>query len=367
MRFLHLSDLHIGKRLAGFSLLDEQRKILFDAIEECKKHETHVIVLAGDIYDVATPSQSATTLLSDFLIACNENHIEVLAIPGNHDSAERLGFVSSLLNREGIHIVSTIEESLKPIEIEDARFFLFPFFKHFDINHAFGKEFETYEEAASYLLSLLELSKDKANVLVAHQTVLPRGKELKRSKSEDVVIGTIMNIDANLFKDFTYVALGHIHMEQQVADNAIYPGAIYKYDAAEANYEKNFHFVTVDKDGFRIEKVPIHFEKDVRVIEGLFDDIIHQAGSEDYVFLRLLDEALVESPMEKARRIFPNCCGVFSAKIEREMALENEDIIDEDLPPLELLKRFYLWSEGKELSDYQLSVAQEILEGEDEE
>ena len=368
MKFLHLADLHLGKRLSGFSLIEDQHYILFKALDLCVQKKVGVIALCGDIYDTAVPTQAATSLLSDFLVEANKRLIKVLMIPGNHDSAERLGFAASLLHSEGVYIVSNLSEAIKPIELEDVDFYLFPFFKHFDVNHEFNQQCETYEEAARYLLSRIQLNPDKPSVLLAHHTVYPRTGELKRSRSEEIAIGTVGNIDALIFKDFTYVALGHIHKAQQVANNAFYSGAIYKYHSDEVDYEKNFFFVEVDKDGYRIEYEPIPFLHDVVVLTGTMEELLHHPYCEDYVFLVLKDQDVIMNSMDKARRVFPNCCAItYESKhyenIETELLKEEE----EEKTPFEMLSLFYKWNQGEELSEYQKEVAKALLEEEEEE
>lgn len=358
----------MGKKLAGFSLIEDQRHILFYALDRCVAKGVKTVLLCGDIYDTAIPTQAATSLLSEFLVKANNLGIKVLLIPGNHDSSERLGFASSLLNSEGVYIVSTLEEALEPIKIEGVNFYLLPFFKHYDVNRAFGTNCVSYEEATELLIEKMNLDKNLPNVLLCHQTVFLKGKDLIRSSSEDVAIGDVANIDANVFEDFTYVALGHIHKAQKVAPNAYYPGAIYKYHVDEADYEKTFCFVEISEKGFKQEFEPMDYIRNLRVIRGTMEEILQKEPSEDYVFLVLLDEVPVNNAMEKARRVFPYCIGLRYEVKDRESSTPLEEpVLIENASPIEMLTSFYKWTMQEELSDAQKELAISLFEGGEEE
>lgn len=365
MKFLHISDLHLGKRLHGFSLLEDQKFFLFDRVLPLlKEKHIHVLVIAGDIYDVPIPPQDAVVMLDEFLFRCAEEGIEVLMISGNHDSSDRLSYGSRFFAAKKVHIATSIKDSLQPIEVDGVNFYLLPFFKHHDVNGVFGTEFKDYATAAAYLVEKMALDPNKQNVLVAHQLVLPEGGEsaLLRSKSEEVSVGAIPNIPSEVFKDYTYVALGHIHKPQKVGPNAYYCGCPIKYHVDECKDVKAFHIVEISEKGYSLEKLPIVPLRDLVAICGKFDDIIRSNPSDDYVSISLTDDLPIENAMDKLRAAcFPRCVGIEYPN------LGGDDIDLEEMPvlesktPEELFEDFYSNVMGMPLSDFQKKTVSELL------
>lgn len=374
MKFLHISDLHLGKRLHGFSLLNDQRFFLFDRVLPLLKEQNiRVLVIAGDIYDVPIPPQDAVVMLDEFLYSCADSGIEVLLVSGNHDSSDRLSYGSRFFAAKNVHIVTSIKDSLHPIVVDGVNFYLLPFMKHHDVNGVFDTEFKDYASAAAYLVEQMNLDLTKKNVLVAHQLVLPESGEsaLLRSKSEEVTVGAIPNIPSAVFKDFTYVALGHIHKPQKVGANAYYCGCPIKYHVDEWKDVKSFYIVDIKEDGYILEKLPIVPLRDLVVVSGSFDDIIHSNPTDDYVSVSLTDDLPIENAMDKLRAAcFPRCVGIEYPN------LGGEDIDLEETPdlesktPEELFEDFYSSVMGLPLSDYQKKTVNELLakaKGEDHE
>ena len=366
MKFLNISDLHLGKRLHGFSLLDDQRFFLFDHVLPLLKEEgIHVLVIAGDIYDAAIPPQEAVILLDEFLFRCAQDGIEVLMISGNHDSSDRLSYGSRIFASKAIHIATSVEDALHPIVIEGVNFYLLPFMKHHDVNGRFKTEFKDYASAASFMVEQMHLDLSVPNVLVAHQLVLPEGGEgaLVRSKSEEATVGAIPNFPSEIFKDFTYVALGHIHKPQKVGANAYFCGCPIKYHVDEAKNEKHFNIVTIENGKFTLETRPIVPLHDLVIEEGTFEDVIRRPSSEDYVAVVLKDDVPIEGAMDKIRAAnFKRCVAIDYPNIGGvDLDLDEAPDISSE-PPEALLEKFYENVMGNPLTDYQKQTAMELLE-----
>ena len=364
MKFLHLSDLHLGKRLRGFSLLEDQRHFLFEeTIPLLKEEKIDVLVIAGDIYDVPAPSQDAVVLLDDFITTCANEHIKVLMIPGNHDSSLRLSYGSKIFRDRGIYIVTDIKDSLKPIEIERYRFYLLPFMKHHDVNAAFGTEFKDYNSAAAFMVEQMNLDRGYINILVAHQLVIPFHGDPEFAGSEEVVVGTIGNINCSTFSKFDYVALGHIHKPQKIGDNIFYCGSPLRYHVDEARQEKSFFIVSVQKERAEITHKPIHVLHELRIVEGEYADVIAMPKSEDYVFVNLLDKAYIENAIDALRQtVFPRCLGLGYPNIATNESDEEATPEFDSEHPEELFPKFYEMVLGQDLSQFQSDTVLELLE-----
>ncbi|MCR5490782.1 MAG: exonuclease SbcCD subunit D [Bacilli bacterium] len=374
MQFLHISDLHLGKRLHGFSLLEDQRFFLFErTLPLLRERKIGVLVIAGDIYDAPIPPQDAVLLLDEFLSQCASEGIEVLVISGNHDSSDRLSYGARFFAAKNIHIATSVKDSLNPLSIEGVNFYLMPFMKHHDVNGVFGTEFKDYASAASYLVEQMHLDPAKKNVLVAHQLVLPEGGEsgLERSGSEEASVGAIPNIPSEVFKDFDYVALGHIHKPQKVGKNAYFCGCPIKYHVDEANNQKQFNIVTIDEAGCGLEVVPIVPLRDLKIVTGSFDEIIHMPKCLDFVAVTLTDTVPTENAMDKIRNAcFPLCLSIEYKNLGgQEMNLDEAPDISTETPE-ELFGKFYEQILGTPLTDYQNETAMRLLaraKGEDHE
>ena len=351
MDFLHLSDLHLGKRMNGYSLIDDQRYFLFDVVlEECKKRKTPLILIAGDIYDVASPSAEAMDLFSDFLDSVSSLGIQIILIPGNHDSAERLRYVSSFLKRVGIHVVSTLEEARTPIEIGDACFYAIPFSRAFDFREVLGESCpETLAERYKAFLSLLPIAEDKANVLLLHAAVSSSDSVLL-SGSETTYVGTSQILPSSLFGAFDYVALGHIHKSYPPSPNSFYAGSPLKYHIDEANEKKSLSFVHVEKGMFHIESVPFSPLRDLVLEEGMFEDLMHRRNDKDFVAVNLLDGVLVKNARERLQKTaFPHLVSLHN-ELPREKGAIPQAEARKSLSLHEDFASFYQMVQGRPLS-----------------
>lgn len=343
MRFLHLADLHIGKRLNNFSLLDDQKHVLAQAIEMAK--ECDAVLIAGDLYDKSQPSADAIRTVSNFLVTLSKLEKPVFVISGNHDSAEQIAYCHELLGQCGVFVSPSFEGTLSPYVLQDefgeVHLWLLPFIKPANVRR-YCAEVNSYDDAVRVALGSAAMDLSVRNVLVAHQFVL--GCEV--SESENRLIGGLDQISLSLFDDFDYVALGHLHSPQRLAGGRIcYGGSPIKYSLSEANQKKAALMVNLaEKGSLTLENrpfVPLH---DLRIMRGTLADITRtQDYSTDYIYAVVTDEAAMIDPLGTLRLTYPNLIGmrVQNSRTNTEEA-EFAEIDDaESLTPLEHFIAFY--------------------------
>lgn len=379
MRFFHLSDLHIGKQLHRYSLLEDQKHILSEVIGYVEKMKPDGMVIGGDIYDKSVPSGEAVSLFDDFLteLADLEPGCPVLIISGNHDSSKRLDYASRILGRQNIHIAGTVpdreEEHVKKVILSDkygeVDFYLLPFLKPGYVRHLFESE-ETlnYSEAVARILEREGIDKSRRNVLVSHQFYTGKGGEPKTCDSEMFSVGGIDNVDIGPLLDFEYVALGHIHGAQQVGEPHIrYCGTLLKYSVSEAGHTKSLHLVELGEKGqpVKVELLPLHPLRDVRVVRGELQTIIDNAKEEtnkDYVSITLTDEIDPYKPKEQLERVFPYILEIRMDNTRTRTRLEEFVEAVELTNPLTVFGEFYKEVQGKELSVEEHEIVESTLE-----
>ena len=230
MKFIHLSDLHIGKRVNEFSMINDQKYILEQILNIIANEEINAVIVSGDVYDKSIPAVEAVTVFDDFLTELATKDITTLIISGNHDSPERLGFGSKIMQNNGVHIYSVFDGELHKVKIDDVNFYMLPFVKPIMVRR-FYPEVETYEDAVRAIIENTDIDKSQKNVILSHQFITKTGAETMRSDSESVSVGGLDNIDISVFDDFDYTALGHIHRPQALMkDRIIYAGALEPID-----------------------------------------------------------------------------------------------------------------------------------------
>ena len=350
MKFVHTGDLHIGKIVNGFSMIEDQRYILKQVYEISRREKADALVLAGDIYDRAIPPADAVVLFNDFLTDMVRAGIPVLMISGNHDSPERLGFADAILEEEGIYIAGVYKEELKKVEIADTygnvSFVLMPFVKPASVGA------KTSGEAVGNMLSMEkgrkednidkdDMDKDNKNkegedgirrVLVTHYFVTDQGREPELSDGETTIhVGGLDNVEASLFDGFDYVALGHIHKPQKIGEREVYyAGAPLAYSFSEAGQEKGINLVEMGKKGEvtmrRIPLKPLHEMRRIRgkLQELMQPEVVEAAQAEDYIRAELTDEEELIDPIGTLRSVYPNVMQILLTKNEKK---ENMDYI----------------------------------------
>ena len=367
MKFLHLADLHLGKKIGEYDLESVQRDALDKIVNLVNERDISTVVIAGDIYDSKNPSISATNLLDEFLSNLHKYKKKVLMISGNHDQEDKLNFGSKILSNDGIHIVSHVKDSLKPIIIDDVNFYLLPFVNKYDVRNAFSlDDIDTLGEAISYVIKEMNIDKSKKNVIVTHQAVVGvnkekiSGSEVSVSLDMDGYIGGEDVINASVYKDFDYVALGHIHKAYNVNKNARYPGALLKYHRDEANYKKSF--TIVDTSDFSFEEVSFKQLKDVVLLEGSYEEVKQKVEyKNDFVFFKLTDNDYITDVMSKLKIIFPYACNISYSNIKNNYTYSKNYENIEEVSKYDLFKDLYKSKMGEDLTLEQKEIVTNII------
>lgn len=383
MKFFHLSDLHIGKHLYYYSLMDDQKYALEQVIEAAKREHPDAILISGDIYDKITPSAEAVRLLDWFLTTLSriEPQITILIIAGNHDSGEKLEFAKELLGKNGVHIAGmsprTKEEKIKKVVLEDAygavNFYLLPFTKPFHVRAKFPEDkLETYGEAMEALLQEEPIDTEARNVLLSHQFYIAGADRPDICDSEIRMVGGTDEVDAGLLKAFDYAALGHIHRAQRIGEERFrYAGTLLKYSVSEADHNKTFTMVTMEEKGapLKIESIPIKPIRDVRVLKGNLSELLQREdAAHDYVSITLTDEEEPYLPKERLELVFDHILEIRidNARTRKILDFAEEEEEQEDI--FTAFGSFFELVQGRSMSEAEVRMAEavwnQIREGE---
>ncbi len=377
MKFMHLSDLHIGKRVNEFSMLQDQKYILQEIINIAKEQKPQAVLICGDVYDKSVPPTDAVTLFDAFLVALASMDLQVFIISGNHDSADRLAFGGRLMDKSGVHISPTYQKDVTPISLYDAYgevcVYLLPFIKPVHMRVQFpDAKIETYTDAIQQAIRQMDIDTTKRNVLLTHQFVI--GSE--RSESEEVSVGGTDGVSANVFDDFDYVALGHIHKPQSVKRETLrYCGTPLKYSFSECKHKKSVTMVNMEEKGnVTIETIPLIPKRDLREIRGTYLELTAKSYYqtlclEDYYHITLTDEEDVPDVLQKLRVIYPHIMKL-DYDNKRTQNIQSISLCDdvEQMTPLELMANFYEMQNAEPLSaiqkDFLTILVEQIWEGE---
>ncbi len=377
MRFLHLSDLHIGKRLNEFSLLEDQAYILGQILEITKSEQPDGVLIAGDVYDKAAPSAEAVGLFDDFLTRLSRSGTAVFLISGNHDSPERIAYGSRILDRCRIYLSPLYEGKTEPVilkdEIGEVAVYLLPFLKPAMLRRFWPEEeIGSYTDALRLAVGAMDIGLSRRNILVAHQFVTGAS----RCESEEVTIGGLDNVDASVFAAFDYVALGHIHSPQSIGETIRYCGTPLKYSFSEAGQEKSVTVVELSEKGsLQLRTIPLKPLHDLRELRGRYGELTARSfyegtPTEDYLHIVLTDEEDVLGAAEKLRTIYPNLMKLSydNRRTRSDRVLESASGVEEK-SPLELLSELYRLQNNQEMSEeqqtYAASVFEAVKEGEE--
>lgn len=314
MKLMLLSDLHLGKKLNEYSLLDDQAYILQEILNLMDLHTPDGLIIAGDVYDKAAPPAEAVRLLDRFITEVAKRDIHLFMIAGNHDSADRLAFGAGLFKSRNVHIAESFREPIQPmvwrVGSQTAHIYLMPFIKPVQVRAVWPDlDCRSYDEAIGIVTKAMEKDDKVCNILVAHQFIA--GAE--RCDSDDILVGGLDQVDVRHFEGFDLVALGHLHGPQAIGrDTVRYAGSPLKYSFSEALHHKSVPLVTIGPDKqIETQLLPLRPVRDMRVIRGPFasvsDPKVYQAGNvEDYVQITLTDEQDIPDALNKLRRIYPN-------------------------------------------------------------
>lgn len=371
MKLIHLSDLHLGKRVNEFSMLEDQKYILLQILNMIDEEKPDGVIIAGDVYDRTVPPIEAVTLFDDFLYKLAKRKLQVYVISGNHDSAERIAFGNRLMNMSGIYVSPVYDGKVTPITFEDAygkvHIYMLPFIKPIHVKKAYPEaEIESYTDAVRVAIEHMEVNPWERNLIITHQFVT--GAD--RSESEDVSVGGTDNVDVSVFDTFDYVALGHIHGPQKMTREMVrYCGTPLKYSFSEAGHKKSVTVVEVkEKGNIEIctkELIPM---RDMREIKGLYDDIMNKenyenTNTEDYMHITLTDEEDIPFAIEKLRVVYPNLMKLdYDNTRTRTSAFINVTEKVEQKTPLELFAEFYELQNNQEMSEEQAEYMMEKIE-----
>ena len=371
MKLIHLSDLHIGKRVNEISMIEDQAYILERILRIAEDEQADAVLIAGDVYDKTVPSGEAVTLFDDFLCKLASRKLPVLIISGNHDSPERLAFGNRLLAAGGIHISPVYDGAIQPVTLSDewgeVDFWLLPFIKPAHVKRFFPEEtVESYTDACRVAVENMPRNPEKRNVLLTHQFVTGAAT----CESEELSVGGSDNVDASVFEAFDYVALGHIHGPQNIGSNRIrYCGTPLKYSFSEERHHKSVTVVKLGEKGdLSLELRPLEPLHDLRTLRGTFAELTDPAfylGSarEDYLQILLTDEEDVPEAIGQLRVIYPNMMklGYDNTRTRANRVLEAVADVERK-SPLELFGELYETQNNRPMSPEQEAFVRELIE-----
>jgi exonuclease SbcD len=375
MKFFHTSDWHFGKLVQGVYMTEDQRYVMQQFMKDIEREKPDAVIIAGDLYDRAVPPTEAVNLLNEvFETIVLKLKTPVLAIAGNHDSPSRLDFGSNIMKANGCHIIGQITKELQPIVLKDehgeVHIHLIPYSDPSVVRHVFADEdIRTHHDAMKKITEHITANMDPSarHVFVGHAFVTPHGEEQENTSDSErpLAIGGTEQVDANLFAKFHYTALGHLHQAHFVhAENIRYAGSPLKYSISEEMHRKGYYIVELDGQGaIMVEKKLLTPIRDMRTVEAKMDDLLKQPINDDYVFIRLLDETPVLSPMEKVRSVYPNAMHVERslAHATASVSSNGERVARHKMDDLSLFRAFYQEVKNEAVSEETEAIFTEVL------
>ncbi len=371
MKFIHLSDLHIGKRVNGFSMLEDQRFILTRILQIIGQEKPDAVLICGDVYDLSVPSAEAVQVLDEFLVRLAGMKVPTLIISGNHDSPERLAFAARLLEHSGIHLSHVYDGSVKKITLADRHgpvdFYLLPFIKPAHVRRYLEEaEIDTYTDALDAAIQHMGVDENRRNVLLTHQFITGSA----RSESEEVSVGGADNVDARVFAPFDYVALGHLHGPQNAGSERIrYCGSPLKYSFSECGQQKSLTVVEMEKKGhLTVRLIPLEPLRDMREMRGSFEEVTTLAASmgkekEDYLHITLTDEEDIPEGMARLRVHYPYLMGI---KYDNQRTRQSQKVGGatgaDSKTPLELFEDLYFLQNNQPMTAQQKGFCADLIE-----
>ena len=371
MKIMHLSDLHIGKKVNEYSMLQDQIYILKEILRIIDNEKVETVIIAGDVYDRSLPPNEALELFDEFLYQLSGRNVNVFVISGNHDSPERISYGGRMMTENKIFLSPVYDGNVKPITLNDdygeVNFYLLPFVRPADIRRYFPDEnIENYTDAVKVAIDNMNVDFSERNILVTHQFVT--GAEL--SESEDIIVGGTDNVSGEVFDGFDYVALGHIHREQTVGKDKIrYCGTPLKYSFSEA---KNIKSVTIldfnDKGNIEYSKIPLTPLRDMREIRGTYYELTlksnyESTNTEDYLHITLTDEEDIPDAIGKLRSIYPNIMKLDYDNL-RTRGSGTVDAIEniESKSPFELFADLFKQQNNQDMSEEQEEIMRNLID-----
>ncbi len=371
MKILHLSDLHLGKKVKEFSMLENQKYIIDQILKIIDNEKPDCAVIAGDVYDKPIPSSDAVQVFDQFLFSLYQRKLQVFVISGNHDSSERIAFGNRLISLSGIHMSPVYNGVIEPVKLYDSfgtvNIYMLPFIKPIEIKKFYpDKEIKNHTEAFRIVVDSMKVNPEERNILVAHQFVT--GASF--SNSEEISIGGTENIDSDVFKIFDYTALGHIHRPQNIGSSKIrYCGSQLKYTVDEANQEKSVTIVELnEKNSLNIKEIPLVPKYDIKAYKGSFNEITspdfyRNINTDNYIFITLTDEMYIPDALGKLRKIYPNIMQIsYDNSLTKNKSFIKSDVKSENISPIQIFTEFYESQRHHKMTDEQLEFVNNLIE-----
>lgn len=369
MKIIHLSDLHIGKRVCDCSLIEDQEFILNSILEIIREESPDAVIIAGDVYDKPIPTAEAIRLLDNFIFALSEMDLHTFIISGNHDSPERLSFGNRIMSSSGIHISSVYNGETLPITLHDdygeVDFYLLPFIKPAMVRRFFDTELTDYNSAVKAAVGRMKIDSSKRNVIVTHQFVTG-----SICDSEELSVGGTENVDSEVFDEFDYVALGHIHRPQNVGDKKIrYCGTPLKYSISEIGQKKSLTVVELREKGeLSVQTIPLKPMREMREYKMPFTELTAKSfydtiDTNDYIVATLTDEIDIPDAVKTLQQIFPNLVKMrYDNSRTNNISVIHAENSTEKLPPEVLFEKFYEQQNNHSMTDEQREFINKIVQ-----
>lgn len=371
MKLIHLSDLHIGKRVNEFSMLEDQDYILKKIINIIDAEKPTAVIIAGDVYDKSVPSAEAVQLFDDFLVTLSTKKIKIFVISGNHDSAERIAFGGRIMCESGVYMSPVYNKDIERVtlydEVGDVNLYLLPFIKPAHVRAYFpNDDIDSFNDAVKIAINQMNVDTSQRNILVTHQFVTGA----TTCDSEYLSVGGSDNIDVTIFDPFDYVALGHLHGPQKVSKETIrYCGTPLKYSFSECHHKKSVTVVEINKkDEVVVRTVPLKPKRDMREIKGTYmvvtsKSFYENTNTEDYLHITLTDEEDIPDAIGKLRAIYPNIMKLDydNTRTQKGVTVTGVDDVDKKTP-VALFSEFYGLQNNQPLTDEQKIFVEELIE-----
>lgn len=371
MKFIHLSDLHIGKRVNEYSMIEDQQFILTKIINIIDSEAFDAVIIAGDVYDKSVPSSEAVQLFDDFLYRLSKRNLKVFVISGNHDSAERIAFGGRLMNSSGVYMAPVFDGNIHPVEMQDEfgkiNVYMLPFVKPVNVRGVYpDDEISSYTDAIKTVIEKLKINPAERNILVTHQFVTGAS----RTESEEISVGGTDNVDASVFSGFDYTALGHIHRPQNCGSERIrYCGTPLKYSFSESEDKKSVTVVELKEKGvIDINTIPLVPMRDMVEIKGKYEDItlrdFYEGTTlrEDYMHIILTDEEEINDAVGKLRAVYHN---LMKLTYDNKRTRTNSEITSAEnvtnKTPFEHFSEFYELQNNSPMTEEQIKIMTELF------
>ena len=370
VKFLHTADWHIGRKLQGIDLLEDQQVVLDNLITEMKKINPDFLIIAGDLYDRSVPGKEATKLLQELLVKINiECNIPIFAISGNHDSRERLAIGEAWFSKHKFYLHTRLEQAFDRISYEDADIYLLPYFEPFEAREYFeDATLTTHNLATKRVIDEIykSLDENKTNILVAH-TFVSGG--LETDSEREISVGTVENVAVEVFDKFDYVALGHLHNPNAINEERLkYSGSPMAYSFSEASQTKGIRLIEVTKESYSEDFIPLKQKRKLRNISASYEEVLTKEFQQnydcknDYFSMELSGLEGITDPLPRIKEYYPN---TLILKQKRNTSIDNEVKLDREMltkSPLQLIEGFYNEQTGSELTEGQKQVLVNIID-----